>query len=258
MTNKEIKLFSKNTIHGKRKSALAIIAFSVLLCTIFTLLIGGIIELSAQMSENLFPKYKLPLLIATAIIIFAVTFFVFCVYSSFSVGEKAWYTGVTLAKENYTKRLLYWFKPKASFRAFKLKATLFLIKSAITAVYLLPAAILLWSAYYLAKTGGIEIYLFAALCGGGIVLLVSGLIFRFATLQRYFIAEYLFSSNPRSGVFEAIKKSKNLLDGHILEIVRFKLSFIPWAFGCLFIAPSIYFVPYYKACCSAVAKKITL
>lgn len=259
MTNKEIKQFSKNKISGKRKSALAIIAFLLIFSAVFTLLLRAITQFSTRLAENQhLADYKLPIFIASGIIVLVISFFVLCIYSSISVGEKAWYTGLTLSKENYTKRLFFWFKPQFSLKALRFKATLFFIKTAVTTVYVLPAVIILWSAYYLAGSGGIETYFFLALCGGGALLLLSGLIFRFVTVQRYFLAEYLFSSDPRSGVLTAINRSKNLLDGHIFEIVKFKLSFIPWFFGCLFLAPSLYFVPYYKACCSAVAKKITL
>ncbi len=87
---------------------------------------------------------------------------------------------------------------------------------------------------------------------------VCGAIFYFIAMQKYFIAEYLFSSNPRLGAWTAIKQSKNLLDGHITEIVRFKLSFLPWFMSCIFVVPAFYFLPYYKESCCVVAKRITL
>lgn len=253
MKNALIKQESKAFIKGKRGKALSIILFTVIFCAVMTAFSFGIIFF-ADLLQNL----GLGATTAVFAVLVLLSFAVLLVYSSVSVGEKAWYSGITANKKNFTRRFFFWFRPKNSFRAFRFRALLFLVKFMWAVVFFLPAAILVWSIYYLSGTGGLELYLFISLSGGTVLLTISGAIFYFIAMQKYFIAEYLFSSNPKLGAWTAIKQSKNLLDGHIYEIVRFKLSFLPWFLSCIFIIPALYFLPYYKESCCVVAKKITL
>ena len=253
MKSSIIKKESKDIIKGKRRQALSIVLFSLFFCAVMTAVSYGIILIS-----DLFSGIGLPVVIAGAVILTLICFVTLCVYSSVSVGEKAWYNGITANKSNYSRRLFFWFRPKNSFRALRFHIAMFFIKLSLAILFFLPCIILLWSIYYLSGTGGLELYLFISLAAGSVIFGISGLIFYFIAVQRYFIAEYLFSSNPRLGVFMAINHINNLLDGHIFEIVRFKLSFLPWFLGCLAVIPAFYFIPYYKESCCVVAKKITL
>ena len=253
MKNALIKQESKAFIKGKRVKALSIVLFSFVFCAVMTALSFVVIFVS-----DLLRASGLGVTIALFAVLVILSFAALLVYSSISVGEKAWYGGITANKNNYTKRLFFWFRPKNSLRAFRFKALMFIIKSLWAIVFFLPAAILVWSIYYLSGTGGLELYLFISLTGGTVLLTISGAVFYFIAMQKYFIAEYLYSSNPKLGAWTAIKQSRNLLDGHIHEIVRFKISFLPWFLGCIFIVPAVYFIPYYKESCCVVAKKITL
>lgn len=253
MKNATIKHESKNFIKGKRVKAMSIVLISVIYCAAVTAVSFGIILLC-----ELFGSGDILKTAAVIGILCVISFTAFLFYSSVSVGEKAWYGGITAEKKNYTKRFFFWFKPKNSFRAFRFKALLVTIKTMWAVVFFLPFAVLAWSIYYLSGSGGLELYLFISLSGGAILTAVCGAIFYFIAMQKYFIAEYLYSCNPRLKPLTAIKQSRNLLDGHILEIVRFKLSFLPWFLSCVFIAPAFYFLPYYKESCCIVAKKITL
>lgn len=259
MTNREIKKESKIIIKGKRGNALSIILFNVTFCLGITAISYGAIRLSDSLfSFEALSSGRVITFIITGFALLVLSVFALCVYSSASVGEKAWYGGIASGKSNYRKRLFFWFKPAFSLRAFRFKFLLFGIKALLTLLFLLPSAAVLWSIYYLARTGGLEVYLFVSLAGGSALLALCGLIFRFIVVQRYFIAEYLFSSDPRLTPILALRQSCNLLDGHILEIVKFKLSFIPWYIACVTVLPLLYFLPYYKASCCTVAKKITV
>lgn len=252
MKSAVIKQESKALIKGKRVRALSITLFSVIFCIILTLLSFGIMFASPLFGDSAGVN------IAAAVILGVLSLAAIFFYSSSSVGEKAWYGGITAQKSNYTRRLFFWFRPKNSMRALRFRFLLLTVKALWAAVFFLPAAILLWTIYYLSGTGGVEFYLFLSLAGGTVLMTVCGAIFYFIAMQKYFIAEYLFSSNPRLSAWTAIKQSKNLLDGHITEIVRFKLSFLPWFMSCIFVVPAFYFLPYYKESCCVVAKRITL
>lgn len=187
-----------------------------------------------------------------------VTFAAVCIYSSFSMGEKAWYTGKLTKKKNSGKRLRFWFSPLNSFKALRLETILFLLKLFWTIVLLSPSALIFSAAVATAYTGGIEITLLMALVGGGTLLLIAGLIFRFIILQRYFLAPYLMASDPKLKSILAVKQSKNLLEGHIFRIVTFKLKFIPYFLLYPLVIPIFFLHPYYKQSCSVIAKEICL
>lgn len=259
MKHSEIKKTGKAAILGKRKGAILIGIFTFFFCIVMTLIVYGTIRLS-QIASSSVTSYsgRLAIFASTALLLLAFSLLSLCAYSSISVGEKAWYDGLTASRENYARRFFFWFKPKFSLRALSFKITLTLLKLSDGFLLMLPSLMVFLTIFYLAQTGGIELYLFYALLAGGVLLGLCGLSFFFVGVQKYFLAEYIFSSKPKITVQTAIRQSKNLLDGHILEIVRFKMSFLPWFFGCLLIIPTIYFVPYYKASCSLVAKRIIL
>lgn len=182
----------------------------------------------------------------------------FCLFSSFSLGENAWYSGRLTRKKQCGKRLRFWFRPKLALKALRLSFLLFAVKTMWTAALLSPSMLVFSAVIGFAATGGIELYLFISLTVGGVILLFTGLIFRFIIIQRYFLAPYLLAEEPRMKPIQAIKQSKNLLDGHIYRIVCFKLKFLPSFMLYPFILPAIFFYPNYKQSCSVLAKEIRL
>lgn len=253
MKTKIIKAQGKAIISGNRKKATLIVLFPLLFCAVMTAILFGTIFLS-----QILDGFGTAITVLSAAIILFLCLITLCGYSSAAVGEKAWYTGLTSNKRNCGRRLFFWFRPKNSFRALWFNVLLFGIKLMLAIVFFLPSAIVLWSVYYLSASGGLELYLFIALSAGGAILALSGLIFCLISTERYFIAGYLFSSDPRLSALTAIRQSKNLLDGYIFEIVKFKLSFLPLLLSCIFIIPAFYVIPYYKESCCVVAKNITL
>ncbi len=179
-------------------------------------------------------------------------------YSTFSLAEKAWYSGRLTKRKLCFKRLVYWFKLKSSFKALRLNFLLFLIKISWLLLFTFPAFAAILTAVTLAFTGGIEVYLFFSLLAGGAVFLITGLIFYFIISQKYFLAPYLLTEDPRLGVLQVIKQSKNLIEGHIFYLVRFKLSFLPSFILYPLIFPAIFLHPHYKQSCCVIAKELRL
>lgn len=258
MTNKEIKKLSKQYIKNRRGKALLIGLFSLLTFGFFSILPSisvfaiKIFNLKESLSE------KIVFLMIFIFIMLLFTFWALSAYSSFSLGTKAWYSAKMSKNQLCGKKLLFWFRPKYSFKALRFNAALFFAKLLWSIALLLPATSVFACIIILAYSGGIELYLFTSLISGGIILLIAGLIFRFITIQRYFLAPYLIASNPKLGAIQALKQSKNLTDGHISDIIQFKLSFTPWFLSCLLIFPVFIFYPYYKQSCSVIAKSICL
>ncbi len=179
-------------------------------------------------------------------------------YSSIFMGEKAWYTGRLTKRKLCFKRFIYWFKPKNSFKALRLTLSVTGIKLLWTALFLSPSVLTFAVATTLAFTGGVEVYLFFSLLGGGAVLLVTGLAFSFIIAQKYFLAPYLLAENPKLKVLQCIKQSKNLTEGQIFTLVRFKLCFMPRFLLYPLILPAIFLHPHYKQSCCIIAKELRL
>lgn len=142
-------------IKGKRVKAIAIVLTSVVYCAVVTAVCFGIILLCELLGGGNMLKT------AAAIgVLCVLSFTALLFYSSLSVGEKAWYSGIADERKNYTRRLFFWFRPKNSFRALRFKVLLVTIKVMWAVVFFLPFAVLTWSIYYLSGSGGLELYLF--------------------------------------------------------------------------------------------------
>lgn len=256
MTDREIKAASR-LLNKKNylKSTVVLLSAAVgtLFFTVLPLAALNLFKLT-EFKESSPSAYYGTVIIALVLF----TLWAFFAYSSFSLGEKAWYAGRMTRKKECVRRLLFWFSPKRSFKAVRLRALLFVLKLAWLIVFISPALLVLSGAVILAYTGGVEIYLFIALAAGGAVLLICGLIFHFVTVQRYFLSEYLAVANPRLGVVQAVSQSKNLLDGHLWRIVKFKLGFLPAFLLYPAVLPVIFLHPYYKQSCCVIAKEICL
>lgn len=201
-------------------------------------------------------KYKAIAKIAECVILICSCIFALMLYSSASVGEQAFYTGRMRQKRNSLKRFFFWFRPEKSFKAFKVKSLIFILKSLWSIVLLLPFTAIASFILSVAFSGGIEVYLLLSLSCGAVILLIIGLIFRFIIIQRYFLAEYLIAENPSLEPLQCILQSKNLLEGHIFRIIKFKLSFLPLFISCILLLPAIFVYPHYKQSRTLVAKEL--
>lgn len=192
------------------------------------------------------------------IILSLLTILFFILRTFFSTGEAAWYTGRIAGRKNGYKRFIFWLKPKYLFKAVRLEILLVLIKSSVTILLILPAISVFFFAVSLAFTGGIEAVIFTGLIVGGTALLASGVIFAFIFNQYFFLAKYLLAENPKLNVIQIIKQSKNLTEGQLFDIIKFKLSFLPLFTLSILIFPVIFIYPHYKQSSCIIAKELRL
>jgi len=74
----------------------------------------------------------------------------------------------------------------------------------------------------------------------------------------YYAAPYILAANPGMGANNAITKSKEIMNGHKLDLFVLQLSFIPWYFLCgltLGLA-AIYVIPYVETTTANFMKDI--
>lgn len=228
---------------------MSVLAFYCIMPYLFT-------TVSDLFINDISEKYSLGYSVLRCVIILASGFSACVFYSTVSIGEEAWYSGRLTGKKNGFKRFIYWFSFRNSFKAFRLRATVFLLKLFWSIVFLLPSLLTFSVVFVTAFSGGIETYLFLSMTAGSIILLIIGLIFRFIVIQRYFLAEFILAENPHNQVIQTIKQSKNLIDGQIFTVVKFKLTFLPLALPCLFLIPLFFIYPHYKQSRSILANEL--
>ncbi len=260
MTNRAIGKISRQLNRGAYLRSMSIVVFALLCCAVFSVLpyfilkLSGLLNLSSAMTAAGIDFYP----VTVSAMFLLLTVFMFFILSTVSVGEKAWYSGRLTKKKQCGKRLRFWFRPSRSVKAFGLCASVFALKLLWTLAFLSPAILVFTSAVLIAFYGGIELWLSVSLVSGGILLLAAGLIFRFVAVQRYFLAPYLIAENPKLGIIQAIKQSRNLSDGRLFGIARYKIRFFPAFLTYPLIFPAIFLHPHYKQCCSIVAKSLYL
>ena len=191
-------------------------------------------------------------------ILLFITFISILFNCAFLTGEKSWYSGKVSKSRLGIKRLSFWYKPRYSFKALLLKSVLFILKACVFIFFTLPSVFLLIAGLFLIFTGGIEVWILTSMLVGSLILLIVGSIFSFVFNQHYFLAEYLYINNPKLKIFQVIKRSKNLINGHVYKIVKLKLSFIPAFLCCLMIFPLIIIRPRYKQSCCILAKELCI
>lgn len=76
-----------------------------------------------------------------------------------------------------------------------------------------------------------------------LLLIVPGIVASLGYSQVF----YILNDQPELEAMEALRASKELMDGHKLEYLLLQLSFLPWMLLCVFILPMFYVVPYISA-----------
>ncbi len=241
MKNSQIKIHTKQMLIGSIAKSGWFIILSLLALAFFTIL---------PVTANHFIRNS-----SESIIVSVVSMLIYaCIRCAFRSGSGAWF-GFYKSK-NRAEKALYWFAPKRIFRSMGLYSSLFFRKLFWTILFLSPGVITIFAFCYLAYDTGIEFNLFLCGVSGGAVLTILGVVFRFVTVQRYFLAREIFVTDPQITVTGAIRKSCEKMEGKLKRTALFKLSFIPWFLLCIGIFPVLYVWPYYRQSCVLLSEEI--
>lgn len=160
-------------------------------------------------------------------------------------GREIWFYEQAKRNKQNIKYLFKNYSPKKSFKPIGLYFYLFFLKTGLFITFELPSIIVaLYFAYSLKKGIGQEIFI--TLISTLVVLFLIGALFYFIFTQRYFLAKYILYENEDSDVVGALKASTKIMTKKCFQSAMFKISFLPWFFLYIFIAPAIYVYPYYK------------
>jgi len=95
------------------------------------------------------------------------------------------------------------------------------------------------------KAFGLRLYMALFIFLWGLLFLIPGII----AAYRYAMAPYLMAQYPEKGIRECVEDSKALMAGHKWRLFKLDLSFIGWAFLCVFTLGlgSLWLTPYTNA-----------
>ena len=82
---------------------------------------------------------------------------------------------------------------------------------------------------------------------GCILLLVPGIIVALMFSQTF----YILRDHPDMSGMDALMASKDMMQGHKMELFKLELSFIPWFLTCILVIPMFYVIPYFTASITA-------
>lgn len=241
MKNSQIKILTKGIINGYVGKSFLLLLAGILILLVFTAIPVAINYLTVNPIISLV-GVSLSLLLSAFL------------WSAFCSGSSAWFC--FYKRKSRTKNVLFWFAPKRAAKSFVFYSILFFMKLFWTILTLSPGVITIFSFVFLAYDAGLEFNLFLCGISGGIILLLTGVAFRFVIVQKYFLAKNIFVSDPRITAAEAIRKSCEGMNGKLKKAALFKLSFAPWFLLCIGVLPAVYVWPYYRQSCALLAGEI--
>ena len=160
------------------------------------------------------------------------------------VGREAWYFGGADARKRTRARVLFWLQPRWACKAAWFVLMLGLRKLLWAALYFTPGAFLLAGTLLQANVGEIDLALFLGAAGGGLALLLLGLGFYAATVQRYALVLPVLAKQPRVKLRNALRLSAARTNEHCAALLGYKLSLLPWYLLCLFVVTLPFAAPY--------------
>lgn len=122
--------------------------------------------------------------------------------------------------------------------------------------YLLPFLVGAGALWLALRTTGLSPHLFYASCAGLAALLLTGLYFGFAAVQKYVFCDALLTLDPARGVVGTLRESRRLSQGLCFACARERLRFAPWLLLCVLLFPILYVAPYSKQSMASVAKLV--
>lgn len=100
--------------------------------------------------------------------------------------------------------------------------------------------------YFYLNENSLSLRASVVVCVGTAFLFVTGLGFYSVFIQRYSKAAFYLACYKDFSALDAIKESVRKTRNRLVDILLFKLGFIPWFLLCIGIVPALFVIPYYK------------
>lgn len=155
-------------------------------------------------------------------------------------GQEAWRLDVIGRKPFAHRRIRFWLAPKQCVKVIALHLLVLIRKIAWTAL-LLPGGIMLYVASRQCEIGTVNRVFWL----GGAISFTVGCVFWFCAIQRYAVCRLLLTVMPSMKIRQAIRESVRLMQGKCWNLVRYRISFLPWWISCVTIVSAFYVIPFY-------------
>lgn len=188
------------------------------------------------------PGANLTVIAALAVIRFAVLVTIFALH----LGEFAFYTEICENRKPEFSKLFSFCKPKKAFKAFRLYAALFALKTAWFLFFITPAALCAVSAFFTVYRDGIFNTQANIMTLAAVILTVIGIMFCYCITRRYELCSYLAVKNTEMKNRDIIRQSTVLCDGILADGALFGFSMAGWRLLSLLPFSFVYALPYCK------------
>lgn len=100
--------------------------------------------------------------------------------------------------------------------------------------------------FYYLNGNSLSFKAFVVICVGIVILAAAGIGFYSVFIQRYSKAAFYLACYEDFSAFDAIGESVRKTRNSLVDILLFKLGFLPWFLLCIGIVPMLFVIPYYK------------
>ena len=245
--NKAVRQHARQLLRGHRGTAAALLLAGFLLAAstgFLPLLLDFAADKAAAAIPNHTPMAELGLRWgkAAGAVLLAGLAALLC--APLRVGREAWFYGGADGRKRSPARVLFWLQPRWALKAARFVLTLSCLKLLWAVPYLLPGGVLLAGTVWQARAGELSMGLFLSALGGGAALLLLGLVFYGATIQRYALVLPVLVKQPRCRLRNALALSAARTDGQCAALLRFRLALLPWVALSLPVLPLLFTAPY--------------
>lgn len=244
-----IKIEAKSRMLGKT-AACFVGSFTVLVLGA-ALVAAAVFGIYALTERDFFEKYieavgGLPANLTVIAAFAVIRFFVLVSLCALHLGESAYYINICETGTPCFSQLFSYCKPKKAFRAFRLYAELFALKTAWFLFFITPALLCGASAFftvYRSAAFGVPAYILTL---AAVSLTVMGIMFFYCISRRYRLCSYIAVKNEELNAREIIRQSVEITDGSLADAALFGFSMAGWRLLSLLPFSFIYALPYCK------------
>ncbi len=135
---------------------------------------------------------------------------------------------------------------KKALRAMTVRLLSLALHCTTTLLMLSPGVALLFGAWYVAQKNMYTVATVVSMVAGGVLLVLMGLMFALCLNGSEYLVYYILFEKPDITPAQAFRMSREITDGSLVQLMKFKLSFLPWFLLCVFVFPFFFVWGYYK------------
>lgn len=193
-------------------------------------------------------------LVAKAILIFAASFVLPCLFSFFRLGVVRYFFLKAESKKAKLRQTLYYFHFHRFKRALMFGLCFYLLKLLCSSFCFLPVLVFGF-VFYGILSGGSSLYVAVTLFVCLVLLFAVCAFFRFKFLRLFFLSKYMFVCFEEIKVRECFKLSAKIMQKSTGSLFRLRFSFVLWFGICVFLIPFAYVWGYYEQAMAVFAQK---